>query len=170
MRRPSPLRRTRLPALVLGAALTTSALAGCGDDDPDADVTATDSVSAPSSPTSSATTDAPSANHTYQREQPLIVLAEPAEGAEVSGSFTASGKANSPEANVLWEIQDDAGEVVLDGYVTAEGWMDKLYPWSTQVDVSSLEPGSYVFVAMTDDLSGGEGKPAEQVGAAIVVE
>ena len=43
------------------------------------------------------------------------------------------------------------------GFATAEGWMDKLYPWETEVDVSGLEPGDYTFVAMTDDPSGGEG-------------
>lgn len=166
--RPTPVRRTRIPALALTTALAATVLAGCGDDETDPDATASDTASTPASATE--TTDPPSASHTFAREQELITLAEPAEGAEVSGSFTASGKANSPEANVLWEIRDDSGEAVLDGFVTAEGWMDKLYPWTTDIDVSSLEPGAYVFVAMTDDPSGGEGKPAEEVGAAIVVE
>ena len=100
----------------------------------------------------------------------LITLATPAEGAKVSGTFEASGKANSPEANVPWEIRDASGKKVLDGAATAEGWMDKLYPWTTKVDVSELEPGTYVFVARTDDTSDGEGKPAEEVGARITVE
>lgn len=166
--RPTPVRRTRIPALALAAALAATALAGCGDDETDPDTTASDTASAPT--TTAEATDAPSASHTFEREQELITLAEPAEGAEVSGSFTASGKANSPEANVLWEIRDDSGEAVLDGFVTAEGWMDKLYPWTTDIDVSSLEPGAYVFVAMTDDPSGGEGEPPQEVGAAIVVQ
>jgi hypothetical protein len=167
------MRRSRLPALVLATALAGAALAGCGDDSTDPDSTASDtastSPSASPSPSATGTTAPPSADHTFQRKQKLITLAEPAEGAEVSGSFTASGKANSPEANVLWEIRDPSGKVVLDGFATAEGWMDRLYPWSTDIDVSSLEPGAYVFVAMTDDPSGGEGNPPEKVGAAIVV-
>jgi hypothetical protein len=164
-------RRTRLPALVLAAALSGLVLTGCGEDDSDPEPVASDSAAAstsdsPSNPTTPAspTGDAPT------REAELIVLTEPAEGAEVSGSFTASGKANSPEANVPWEIRDDSGTVVLDGFSTATGWMDKLYPWTTDVDVSSLDPGTYTFVAMTDDPSGGEGKPAQEVGATIVVE
>ena len=44
------------------------------------------------------------------------------------------------------------------GFATAEGWMDKLYPWQAEVDVSGLAPGTYTFVAMTDDPSGGEGR------------
>ena len=37
--------------------------------------------------------------------------------------------------------------------------MDALYPWETEVDVSDLPPGTYTFIAMTDDPSGGEGNP-----------
>ena len=86
----------------------------------------------------------------------MVSITDPAEGTSVSGTFTASGVASSFEANVPWEIRD-GDTVVASGFATAEGWMDKLYPWSTKVDVSDLAPGSYTFVAMTDDPSGGEG-------------
>ena len=47
--------------------------------------------------------------------------------------------------------------------------MDKLYPWETEVDVSDLAPGTYTFVAMTDDPSGGEGGgPTEDTKTIIV--
>lgn len=104
------------------------------------------------------------------RTSGLITLRAPAEGATVSDSFEASGKANSPEANVPWEVRDTTGETVLEGAATAEGWVDKLYPWNTTVDVSELEPGVYLFIARTDDTSDGEGKPSEEVGARITVE
>jgi len=107
---------------------------------------------------------------TLPRTSDLITLAAPAEGATVSGSFEASGEANSPEANVPWEVRDTTGETVLEGAATAEGWMNKLYPWTTTVDVSDLEPGTYLFIARTDDTSDGEGKPPEEVGARITVE
>ncbi|GAA1544146.1 Gmad2 immunoglobulin-like domain-containing protein [Nocardioides humi] len=87
----------------------------------------------------------------------LVNITEPAEGATVSGTFTATGRASSFEATVPWEVRDESGTVVLDGFATAEGWMDKLYPWTSEVDVSTLEPGSYTFVARTDDPSDGEG-------------
>ena len=87
----------------------------------------------------------------------LVNVTEPAQGATVSSTFTATGRASSFEANVPWEIQDGSGAVVLNGSTTAEGWMDKLYPWEAKVDASSLEPGSYTFVARTDDPSEGEG-------------
>ena len=70
---------------------------------------------------------------------------------------TASGVANSNEANVPWQIRQ-GDKVVKSGFSTAQGWMDKLYPWeSDPIDVSDLAPGEYTFVAMTDDPSGGEG-------------
>jgi hypothetical protein len=87
----------------------------------------------------------------------LVNVTEPAEGSVVSGTFTATGRASSFEATVPWEVQDSSGKVVLEGSAMADGWTDKLYPWSAEVDVSELPAGSYTFVARTDDPSGGEG-------------
>ncbi|MFC7493491.1 Gmad2 immunoglobulin-like domain-containing protein [Nocardioides sp. CPCC 206349] len=89
----------------------------------------------------------------------LVNVTTPGEGGTVSGTFTAEGVSSSFEATTPWEIRKGGadGEVVKEGFVTAEGWIDKLYPWQAEVDVSDLEPGSYTFVAMTDDPSGGEG-------------
>lgn len=89
----------------------------------------------------------------------LVNVTSPEEGTEVSGSFTATGVASSFEANVPWEVRDSSDAVVVRGFATAEGWMDALYPWETEVDVSGLAPGTYTFIAMTDDPSGGEGNP-----------
>ena len=87
----------------------------------------------------------------------FVNVTEPAEGTSVSGTFTASGVANSFEATVPWEIRDESGKKVREGFATAEGWGDRLYPWESQVDVSGLAPGTYTFVALTDDPSDGEG-------------
>ena len=89
----------------------------------------------------------------------LVNVTSPEEGAEVSGTFTASGVASSFEATVPWEVRDSSDAVVVRGFATAEGWMDALYPWESEVDVSDLAPGTYTFIAMTDDPSGGEGNP-----------
>ncbi len=87
----------------------------------------------------------------------LVNVTSPESGAQLSGTFTASGVASSFEANVPWEIRQ--GDTVLkQGFATAEGFMDKLHPWQTEpIDVSDLPAGEYTFVAMTDDPSGGEG-------------
>ncbi|GAB3259230.1 Gmad2 immunoglobulin-like domain-containing protein [Nocardioides dilutus] len=93
----------------------------------------------------------------------------PEEGATVSGSFTAEGVGSSFEATVIWEVRDAAGTAVLEGFTTAEGWIDKLYPWTADVDVSGLAPGTYTFVALTDDPSGGEGfGPTEDTKTIVV--
>lgn len=148
--------RRGLAALALAGTLvgTLGLAAACGDDS----TTATDPAATGSQ------APAPSRSGTS------ITLAQPAEGAAVKGSFVASGKANSPEANVPWEVQDASGRTVLHGAATAKGWMDKLYPWQARIDVSKLSPGTYTFVARTDDPSGGEGKPPEKVGATIKVQ
>ncbi len=100
----------------------------------------------------------------------LVNVLSPAEGATVSGSFVASGEASSFEATVPWEIRDETGAAVLNGFATAEGWIDGLYPWETTVDVSGLEPGTYTFAALTDDPSGGEGPGPTEDTKTIVVE
>jgi hypothetical protein len=85
----------------------------------------------------------------------LVNVTSPEQGAVVTGdTLAASGVASSFEATVPWEIRQ-GDEVVLEGFATAEGWLDKLYPWETSIDVSGLEPGDYTFVARTDDPSGG---------------
>ena len=169
-------------SVLAAAAVATLALAGCGDgdtttvaDDPAAETTGTTSVapttSAPVEPSETpSTSPAGTPSATAVSEDTLITLDAPADGATVSGSFDASGTANSPEANVPWRVLDASGKKVLHGYFTAEGWMDKLYPYAGQVDVSSLAPGSYTFEVSVDDPSGGEGKPAQKVTRSITVQ
>lgn len=87
----------------------------------------------------------------------LVNVTQPQQGSEPGATFTASGVANSFEATVPWQVLDENGSKVLEGFATAEGWGDHLYPWEAAVDASSLSPGTYTFVATTDDASGGEG-------------
>ena len=52
-----------------------------------------------------------------------------------------------------------------------EGTIDRLYKWETEpIDVSDLAPGTYTFVAMTDDPSGGEGPGPFTDTRTIIVE
>jgi hypothetical protein len=86
----------------------------------------------------------------------LVSISDPAEGTEYDGSFTARGRANSFEGTVVWEIRQ--GDTVMKSYsTTAEGSMDKLYRWEAEIDLTGIAPGTYTFVAMTDDPSDGEG-------------
>ena len=87
----------------------------------------------------------------------MVNVTNPAQGATVDGdTLTADGVASSFEATVEWQILRD-DEVVLDGFATAEGWLERLYPWEVEIDVSSLAPGDYTFGAKTADPSDGEG-------------
>jgi immunoglobulin-like protein involved in spore germination/sporulation and spore germination protein len=98
----------------------------------------------------------------------LVNVTTPEESQAVTGTFTAEGVASSFEATVPWQIRQ-GDQVVKEGFSTALGWVDKLYPWQTDVDVSDLEPGEYAFVALTDDPSGGEGGgPTEDTKTIIV--
>ena len=87
----------------------------------------------------------------------LVSVSNPSEGLEVDGSFVADGRASSFEGTVPWELRDSLDAVVRHGFAQA-AMGDHLMPWKTErIDVSDLPPGSYEFVAMTDDPSGGEG-------------
>ena len=68
----------------------------------------------------------------------------------------ATGVASAFEATVQWKILRGKDEVKA-GFATAEGWMDKLYPWETTIDVSDLPPGEYTFVAADSDDEEGNG-------------
>jgi hypothetical protein len=111
----------------------------------------------------------------FKAAKPLDVLAfmnvtTPEENATVSGTFTAEGVGSSFEATVLWEVRDTAGKAVLEGFTTAEGWIDKLYPWAAEVDVTGLAPGTYTFAALTDDPSDGEGRGPTEDTKTITVQ
>jgi len=101
----------------------------------------------------------------------LVNLSDPAEGQVVTGELRVNGVANSNEATVPWRIERE-GDVVDDGFFTAEGWMGtRLFPFSGDIDVSSLDPGTYTFIVETDDPSGGaEGPGAFSDTRTIVLE
>lgn len=86
----------------------------------------------------------------------LVNLSDPAEGEVVGDILKVRGVANSHEANVLWSIESPDGSAGMGGNVTAEGWMgERLFPFSDEIDVSSLDPGTYTLIVETDDPSGG---------------
>jgi hypothetical protein len=99
----------------------------------------------------------------------MVSISDPAENAVVSGSFTARGVASSFEATVPWQIRDADGKVVLTYSAQAEGWLEKLYPWETEIDVSDLAPGTYTFVALTDDPTGGTEGPGPMYDTRTIV-
>ena len=86
----------------------------------------------------------------------LVSISDPFEGQDVSGrGFTARGRANVYEGTVSWEVRDESGRTVLEGFATALGYGDHLYAWETRIDFSGLPAGTYEFVATSTDPSGG---------------
>lgn len=101
----------------------------------------------------------------------LVNLTDPIEGQTVQDVLAVKGVANSFEANVLWRLESD-GDEVESGFFPADGWMGaRLFEFSGEVDVSSLDPGTYTLIVETDDPSGGaEGPGAFSDSRAIVIE
>ncbi|GAA1478937.1 hypothetical protein GCM10009623_33830 [Nocardioides aestuarii] len=97
----------------------------------------------------------------------LVNLSDPSEGQMVGDVLAVEGRASSFEANVPWRIEGTD----LSGSFTAEGWTGaRLFPFSGDVDVSSLDPGTYTLIVETDDPSGGaEGPGATSDSRTVVV-
>lgn len=101
----------------------------------------------------------------------LVNVTTPEQGAAVSGSFTAEGVASSFEASGPWELRAGDGAVVASGGYQAEAWIDGLYPFTAEVDLTGVAPGAYTFAALTDDPSGGtEGPGPTEDTKAITVQ
>ncbi len=101
----------------------------------------------------------------------LMSVEFPQEGEVVSGELVARGLNNGNEATMNWSVEQD-GEVLLEGFATALGWMEeRLWPWETEpIDLSGLAPGTYTFVATNPDPSGGEGFAPDRDTKTIRVE
>lgn len=81
-----------------------------------------------------------------------------------------SGVSSSFEATIGWQVLDRSGKVAVEGSAMAEGWMGRLFPWSTEVDLSGLPAGNYTFVASTDDPTDGEGPGPTKDTKAFTIE
>ncbi|WP_300677136.1 Gmad2 immunoglobulin-like domain-containing protein [Nocardioides sp.] len=165
---------TRAAMAAVAGVAALSLLAGCGSDsstaaDPVSSESTSASVTPTPTPTQAPSTTAPTAPTTPAGSAStpvtaldLITLTAPTDGQAVSGSFDVHGTANSPEANVPWTIKNSAGKVVDQGAFTADGWMDKLYPYNGTVDIKTLAPGTYSFTVAVDEESDGESSKAPQ--------
>ncbi len=100
-----------------------------------------------------------------------VNLSDPFEGQVVEDTLSVAGRANSFEANVLWRLEHE-GAVVDQGNFTALDYLEpRLFPFSGDIDVSSLDPGTYTLIVETDDPSGGaEGPGAFSDTRTIVLE
>lgn len=112
----------------------------------------------------------PLAEGDWTKTLAFVSISDPAEGATVSGTLHVTGQASSFEATVPYQLKRGA-EVVKQGSFMAEGWMEHLYPFDGDIDISDLAPGTYTLVCSTDDPSGGaEGFGPTSDTRTIVVE
>jgi len=102
----------------------------------------------------------------------LMNITQPEEGMVVTGDMiSAEGVANAFEATFHWEIRQGDQVVATDfGMAEQGGQVDKLFPWELSIDVSSLAPGTYTFVATNDDPSDGEGFDPDSDSKTFVIE
>lgn len=83
-----------------------------------------------------------------------VWVTSPQDGDEVGRSFSVEGQGAFFEANVSWQLLDDSGAVVQDGFATARECCT-LSPYS--FEVADVDPGDYTLRVYAADASGGEG-------------
>ena len=64
----------------------------------------------------------------------FIQVKSPQKNATIKSSVLISGKANVYEANVRIRISDDNKNILANDFITAGGWMDKLYSFEKEID------------------------------------
>lgn len=99
-------------------------------------------------------------------------ISDPAEGRTYSHTFTARGRSNGYEANVVCRILGQGGAELSVSSTTAAGWTEPhLFPWELQVDLELVPSGTYTFTCTTDDPTGGsQGRGADIDTRTIVVD
>lgn len=78
-----------------------------------------------------------------------VSISDPAEGNEYAGSFTARGRVET-HSWVEWALSDSAGETVRHGTGVVTDPQATFSPWTAEIDLSGLTPGTYTFTATTD--------------------
>lgn len=64
----------------------------------------------------------------------FLEVESPSQNQTITSPVMVSGKSNFFEANTRIRIKDSDGNVLADTFTTAEGWMDKLYPFSKSIE------------------------------------
>lgn len=96
-----------------------------------------------------------------------VWVTSPQDGDTVGSTFTVEGQGAFFEANVSWQLLDTAGEVVQDGFATAQECC-VMSPYRFQV--KGVDPGDYTLRVYAADMSGGEGGAEPEDTKRLTVE
>lgn len=128
--------------------------------EPDAEEPAADDEPAPT-PEAALVAD-PCGPHEGREGEAFIDVASPVDGQHIEDAAAVElvGCSNVPEANVVWELHVD-GEVVADGFTTAECGTGCVGAFTEEIDLSAGE-GEVELHVLSPDLSDGEGDELRQ--------
>lgn len=87
---------------------------------------------------------------------------------KITSPVLISGSSNFFEANTRIRIKDETGKIIADGFASAAGWMDNLYPFSSNVFYSApLTPKGTVEVF---EASPKDGKEQNKIIIPVIFE
>lgn len=95
-----------------------------------------------------------------------VWITSPQEGDTVESSTTVTGRGAFPEANVSWQLLEEDGDVVDEGFTTAEECC-RLAPYELTLEA---RPGTYVLRVYAADQSGGEAPGEVEDTKTIIIE
>jgi hypothetical protein len=99
----------------------------------------------------------PIANGPVLKTLSLVNISSPNEGQQVSGRLVVTGVNNSFEGTSVIYLERNGRKYLTKSVIGGQGG-DKLYPWTTTLDLTKVEPAQYTLVAENDDASG-QGHP-----------
>ena len=98
--------------------------------------------------------------------QSTVWITAPQEGDTIAAGTPVTGRGAFPEANVSWQLLDEGGVVVDEGFTTAEECC-RLAPYEFILDAP---PGTYTLRVYAADLSGGEAPGEVEDTKTITIE
>jgi hypothetical protein len=87
----------------------------------------------------------------------LVNISDPNQGAVVSGHLTVTGVNNAFEGSSVIYLERAGRRYLVTPTIGGMGG-NRLWPWTVELDLSKVEPGTYTLVARNDDPSG-QGHP-----------
>jgi hypothetical protein len=98
----------------------------------------------------------------------FIQVKSPQKNTTIKNPVLIFGKANVFEANVRVRIIDDSKNILADDFITAEGWLDKLYPFEKEISYS--RPTSQSGVVEIFEESAKDGSDLHKITIPVVFE
>lgn len=110
----------------------------------------------------------PAVRKKIETSNEFLEIVSPLPNQKIKSPIQVSGKSNFFEANTRIRIKDNNGKILADTFTVAEGWMDKLYPFSK--NISYEKPSSKKGVVEVFEESAKDGSEINKITIPVIFE